>query len=106
MLLALIHAIQGGINLGVYVRLRRIGLGASVAQHLDQWEGYDAFRKQLIRINLPFYYILLKGVFGLYFIAILGYFSLVCPILALLPYVAWMMYAYFCVGKTVALQRK
>ncbi|GAB4040213.1 hypothetical protein [Spirosoma jeollabukense] len=98
-LLALIPAIQGGISLGVYVRLRRIDVGASVAQHLDQWERYYAFRKQLIRINLPVYYILLNGAFGLYFIEILGYFSLTGRILALVPYVAWMMYAYFVLGK-------
>ncbi|MFD2932440.1 hypothetical protein [Spirosoma flavum] len=98
-LLALIPAVQAAININVYVRLRRIDLAASVAQHLEQWEQYYAFRKQSIKVNLPIYYILLNGAFGLYFIEILGHFSMLGRVLALIPYFAWMLYAYFVLGR-------
>ena len=98
-LLALIPAAQGFINLSIYRRLHRIDVTMPVAQHLDQWQQYYVFRKQLLRINLPLYYLLLIGAFGLYFIEILGHFSLTGRIIALSLFTAWMLFAYFVLGK-------
>ena len=98
-LIALIPAVQGIINLTVYARLKRVQLAASTTQHLQQWQDYYAFRKRLIRLNLPIYYLLLNGAFALYFIEILGHFSLTGRIIALSLYTAWMLFAYFVLGK-------
>ena len=98
-LLALIPAIQGFINLSVYSRLRRIDVTAPVAEHLAQWQQYYDFRKKLIRVNIPLYYVLLNVAFSLYFIEILGHFSLLGRITALSLYTAWVLFAYFVLGK-------
>lgn len=97
-LLALIPTFQGIINLTIYFRLRRIDVSAPIAQHLSQWQQYYAFRKRLIRINGPVYFLLLNGAFGLYFIEILGYFPLLGRLVALSIYSAWMLFAYFVLG--------
>jgi hypothetical protein len=98
-LISLLSATQGIISLSLYVRLRRIDITLSIAQHLDQWERYYAFRKQLVRVNLPLYYLLMNGAFGLYFIEILGLMPLLWRLIALGVYLAWMLYAYFVLGK-------
>ncbi|GAB3979673.1 hypothetical protein GCM10028806_45530 [Spirosoma terrae] len=98
-LLSLVPAIQGVISLTVYNRLRRIDVTAPVTEHLSQWEQYYAFRQKMVRINLPVYYVLLNGAFGLYFIEMLGYFPLIGQLVALSLYVAWMLFAYFVLGK-------
>ncbi|GAB4015343.1 hypothetical protein [Spirosoma koreense] len=98
-LIALIPALQALINFNLYQRLRRIDVTAPITQHLEQWEQYYALRKYLIRVNIPLYYVLLNGAFGLYFIEILGYFSLTGRIVSLSIYLAWMLFAYFVLGK-------
>ncbi|AUD02417.1 hypothetical protein [Spirosoma pollinicola] len=98
-LISAISATQGLINVGLFVRLRRIDISMSTTQHLDQWQHYYAYRKQLIRINLPLYYLLLNGAFGLYFIEILGLMPLAGRLISLGMYLAWMLYAYFILGK-------
>ncbi|GAB3891126.1 hypothetical protein [Spirosoma agri] len=98
-LIALIPAVQGIINLSTYNWLRRIDITAPIAEHLSQWQRYYAFRKRMIRFNGPIYFLLLNGAFALYFIEILGYFSWLGRVVVLIPYVAWMLYAYFVLGK-------
>jgi hypothetical protein len=98
-LLAVICIGQGLINLSVYSQLRRIDVTTTVTDHLHQWEGYYVFRKRLIRINGPVYYLLLNGAFGLYFIEILGLMPLASRIVVLTLYVLWMLFAYFVLGK-------
>ena len=98
-LIALISVVQGIINLSLYARLRRIDITVPVSRHLEQWQRYYTFQKQLVRINLPLYYLLLNGAFGLYFIEILGIMPTTGRLVALSIYVAWMLYAYFVLGK-------
>ena len=98
-LIALISATQGIVGLTIYARLRRINISVSVAQNLAQWQRYYTFRKQLIRVNFPLYYVLLNGAFGLYFIEILGMMPLIQRLVCLILYCAWMLYAYFILGK-------
>ena len=105
-LLAAICVGQGIINLNVYSRLRHIDVTAAVTNHLQQWEDYYAFRKRLIRINGPVYYLLLNGAFGLYFIEILGMMPITARIIALSVYVAWMLFAYFVLGKRTLLKEE
>ncbi|KAB7731137.1 hypothetical protein F5984_10015 [Rudanella paleaurantiibacter] len=98
-LMALITGGQAVVNLYLYRRLKQIDLAAPVAEHLATWERYYAFRKQLIRINGPVYFLLLNGAFGLYFIEILGRMPLLGRTIALIVYTGWMLYAYFVLGK-------
>jgi hypothetical protein len=105
-LLAAICVGQGIINLNVYSRLRHIDVTAAVTNHLQQWEDYYAFRKRLIRINGPVYYLLLNGAFGLYFIEILGMMPITARIIALSVYAAWMLFAYFVLGKRTLLKEE
>lgn len=98
-LMACITGGQAVVNLYMYWRLRQIDLAAPVAEHLADWERYYAFRKQLVRVNGPVYFLLLNGAFGLYFIEILGQMSLSSRIISLVVYTCWMLYAYFVLGK-------
>ena len=98
-LLALFSAGQSLIGLYVYQRLRSIDVSAPVTEHLRQWEAYYAFRKRLIRINLPLYYLLLNGAFALYFIEILGLMPMTERVIALTLYGTWMLFAWFVLGK-------
>ncbi len=90
---------QAGIHLYLYQRLRSIDIAAPVTEHLQQWETYYSFRKRLIRINLPVYYVLLNGAFGLYFIEMLGLLPTMTRVLVLVLYMAWMLFAWFVLGK-------
>lgn len=90
---------QAGIHLYLFRRLRSIDVAAPVTRHLHQWETYYAFRKRLIRINLPVYYLLLNGAFGLYFIEMLGLLSAPVRLVALVLYIGWMLFAWFVLGK-------
>jgi hypothetical protein len=90
---------QAGINLYLLRRLRSINVSAPVAEHLHQWETYYAFRKRLIRINLPVYYLLLNGAFALYFIEILGLLPMITRLVVLAAYIAWMLFVWFVLGK-------
>lgn len=90
---------QAGIQLYLYQRLRSIDIAAPVTEHLQQWETYYRFRKRLIQINLPIYYLLLNGAFGLYAIEILGLLPATMQGIVLVLYVAWMLFAWFVLGK-------
>ena len=98
-LIALISAVQGFINLAIYARLRRIDVALPATQHLAQWQRYYAFRKQLVRVDIPLYYVVLNGAFGLYFIEILALLPQWQWLTALALYAIWMLYAYFILGK-------
>jgi amino acid permease len=98
-LLAVICVGQGLINLSVYGQLRRIDVTATVTNHLHQWESYYLFRKRLIRINGPVYFLLLNGALGMYFIEILGLMPLTSRIIVLALYIIWMLFSYFVLGK-------
>lgn len=90
---------QAGIGLYLYYRLRSIDVSAPVTAHLHEWERYYAFRKRLIRVNMPVYYLLLNGAFALYFIEIMGLMPVVARIVALTLYIGWMLFAWFVLGK-------
>jgi hypothetical protein len=98
-LMALISTGQATINLYMFRQLRQIDDTAPPTKHLQQWKGYYAFRKRLIRINGPLYYVLLNGAFGLYFIEILGLMPMTARIVTLSLYLSWMLFAYFYLGK-------
>lgn len=90
---------QAGIHLYLLRRLQRIDVAAPTTEHLNQWETYYAFRKRLIRINLPMYYLLLNGAFGLYFIEMLGLLAVPMRLVVLALYSGWMLFAWFVLGK-------
>lgn len=98
-LVALLSALQGFINISIYLRLRQIDVTTPAAQHLSQWQRYYAFRKRLVRVNTPIYYVLLNGAFSLYFIEILSLLSPPGRVIALSLYIAGVLYAYLTVEK-------
>lgn len=83
------------------VKLRQIDDTVSPAQHLKQWENYYAFRMQQISWNKPLYFIFLNLGMGLYMLEILKGRPMGYSIFLILIYCAWMLYAYFILGKRV-----
>lgn len=68
-------------------------------QYLQQWENYQAFLLRQLSWNTPVYYLLLNLAMGLYFIEILYGRPMVATLIFLSAYIAWMVFAYFYIGK-------
>lgn len=90
---------QSLINFAIYRRLGQLAVTSSASEHLQQWETYYSFRKKMVRINSPLYFIGLNAAMGLYFIEILGYFSSAFIALFLVLYLGWMAFAYLYLGR-------
>jgi len=71
------------------------------AQHLQQWEGYYSFRKKQIQWNKPLYFLFLNLGMGLYFLEVVYGRPIGYIIFLILIYAAWMLYAYFILGKRI-----
>lgn len=71
------------------------------AQHLQQWEDYYSFRKKQVQWNKPLYFLFLNLGMGLYFLEVFYGRPVVYIILLILIYTAWMLYAYFILGKRI-----
>jgi hypothetical protein len=93
--------IQTGINGFSVYKLSRIDDTVSPSLHLKQWENYYAFRMQRLHINKKIYFIFLNLGMGLYMLEILKGRPVGFGIFLVLMYSAWMLYAYFILGKKV-----
>jgi hypothetical protein len=103
-LVALICFAQGAILYFTYLKIKRIDDSAVPGEHLRQWENYYAFRKKLIRINMPVYFISLNAAMGLYLYEVLLGRPMLNVIIFLLLYAGWMLFAIFYLGRKT--QRK
>lgn len=98
-LLCVICLAQAGLMLSLYKKIRNINETETPAAHLQQWEAYYDLRKQQNKWNMPLYYILLNVAMGIYLIEIFTGRPLLNVSIFITVYVAWMLFAYFYLGK-------
>ncbi|GAO42553.1 hypothetical protein [Flavihumibacter petaseus] len=90
---------QSVLLLFTWLRLHGIDETALPAVHLQQWEAYYRFRRKQAAWNVPLYFIALNLGMGLYCIEIFSGRKPLNVALFLLIYGAWMIIAYFVIGK-------
>ena len=100
-MLCLICTAQAILMLTIYYKLKVIDETASPAQHLRQWEQYYAMRKKQNKWNMPLYYLLLNTAMGIYVLEIFTGRPLRWVLLFIVVYIAWMIFAYFYLGRRV-----
>jgi len=100
-LMCLVVWLQSFITFFTWNKLRQVDDTSAPAIHLQQWESYYAFRKKQLQWNLPVYFVLLTSSLGLYFVELLQGRPIFNSILILTVFVAWMLYAYFVLGKRI-----
>jgi len=98
MMLAVI-LVQAAVCLYTYKKVKTINDTLPPVAHLQQWEDYYVFRKKQARLNMPLYFIFLNIAFGMYFIEVLGGRSFFWNAVVLSVYAAWVLFAYFVLGK-------
>ncbi len=100
-LMCLLVWLQSVLTFFTWNKLRLIDDTTAPALHLQQWEGYYAFRKKQLKWNMPVYFTLLTAAMGLYFVELLQGRPLGYTILLLTGFTAWMLYSYFVLGKRI-----
>jgi hypothetical protein len=90
---------QAGLMFSLYKKISSIDETVSPTAHLQQWEAYYDLRKKQNKWNMPLYYILLNIAMGVYLIEIFTGRPLVNVSIFIAVYVAWMLFAYFYLGK-------
>jgi hypothetical protein len=98
-LICVVCLAQAGLMINLYKRIRRIDETVSPASHLQQWEAYYELRKKQNKWNMPLYYILLNIAMGVYLIEVFTGRPLVNVSIFIAVYIAWMLFAYFYLGK-------
>jgi len=98
-LVALICFGQAALMLYTWTRIKAIDDTASPASNLQQWEEYYRMRNKQITFGMPAYYLALNGAMGLYFLEIFSGRPVVNVIIFIAVYLAWMVFAYFYLGK-------
>ncbi|MDN4164438.1 hypothetical protein QWY31_02940 [Cytophagales bacterium LB-30] len=84
-----------------YLSMRKIDESAAPGEHLKQWERYYHLRQSQNRWNTPLYFIMLNAAMGIYFIEIMSGRPWMNVAIVLGIYLAWVLYAYFVLGKKV-----
>lgn len=98
-LMSVICLLQAAFMYATFKKIKRIDETAAPATHLQQWEAYYDQRKKQLKWNMPVYYILLNTAMGLYMIEIFTGRPLKNVFIFVAVYVAWMLFAYFYLGK-------
>ena len=98
-LICLICLAQAAFMYSIYRKLDSINDTDTPAVHLQQWEQYYEMRKQQNKWNMPLYYILLNVAMGIYLLEIFTGRPALYVGIFLAVYAAWMIYAYFYLGK-------
>jgi hypothetical protein len=90
---------QAGLMFSLYKKISNIDETVSPTAHLQQWEAYYDLRKKQNKWNMPLYYILLNIAMGIYLIEVFTGRPLVNVSIFIAVYIAWMLFAYFYLGK-------
>ena len=98
-LICLICVAQAALMFSIYRKLQSINETEAPAVHLQQWEQYFEMRKQQSMWNMPLYYILLNVAMGIYLLELFTGRPIVNVTIFLIVYAAWMLFAYFYLGK-------
>ncbi len=98
-LICIICLAQAAFMYHLYKKISSINETAAPAAHLQQWEAYYDLRKKQNKWNMPLYYLLLNFAMGVYLIEIFTGRPVLYVSLFLAVYIAWMLFAYFYLGK-------
>ncbi len=98
-LISLVCICQAAFMFNIYNKLKAIDETETPAVHLQQWEQYYEMRKQQNKWNMPLYYILLNVAMGIYVLEIFTGRPVVIVTIFIAVYAAWMLFAYFYLGK-------
>jgi hypothetical protein len=96
---AIVPLLQGIFLLLLYKKLHALHITDTPSAHLKQWEEYYEFNKRVTKINGPLYFVLLNIGMGMYSLELLSRMSLSMKCWVIGVYVAWMLFAYFYLGK-------
>jgi len=98
-LICIVCLAQAGLMYSLYKKISSINETVAPAAHLQQWEAYYDLRKKQNKWNMPLYYILLNIAMGVYLVEIFTGRPLLTVSIFIGVYVAWMLFAYFYLGK-------
>jgi hypothetical protein len=98
-LICIICLVQAGFMYATYKKIKGIDDTVEPAAHLQQWEAYYNLRKKQNRWNMPVYYVLLNIAMAIYMVEIFTGRPLVNVLIFIGVYAAWMLFAYFYLGK-------
>jgi len=98
-LICLICLAEAGIMLFTFKKIKDIDETASPIIHLEQWNDYYLFRKKQAKWNMPLYYIALNLAIIIYASGIFIGRPWKGIIIFTVVYIAWMLFAYFYLGK-------
>ncbi len=99
LLAAMVCYAQAGIMYYGYRKVHRIDESSAPAEHLSQWENYYAYRKLMLRFNMPIYFIVLNLAMGVYFYEIFSGRPILNVLLFVGIYAGWMLFAIFYLGR-------
>lgn len=91
--------IQAGIMLFTAREISKIDETQTPSLHLKQWQNFREFQKRQRVWNMPVYYVLLSTALGIYMYELLKTVDLWKMILAFGVTYAWILFAYFYLGK-------
>ena len=98
-LIAVICIIQAAFMYITYKKIKSIDDTMEPAAHLHQWEAYYYLRKKQNKWNMPVYYVALNIAMAIYMVEIFTGRPLVNVMIFIGVYIAWMLFAYFYLGK-------
>lgn len=98
-LLSLICFLQAGIMLFLAKKINDIDETQKPIFHLQQWQNFRSSQMKLRKWNMPVYFILLSSTLGIYMYELLKTVDLWKMILAFAVTYAWLLFAYFYLGK-------
>lgn len=98
-LICIICVVQAGFMYATYKKIKGIDDMVEPGTHLQQWEAYYDLRKKQNRWNMPVYYVLLNVAMAIYMVEIFTGRPVVNVLLFIGVYVAWMLFAYFYLGR-------
>ena len=98
-LMCLVCLAQAGLMYSLYKKIIGINETIAPAAHLQQWETYYDLRKKQNKWNMPLYYVLLNVAMGIYLAEVFTGRPLRTVLLFTGVYLAWMLFAYFYLGK-------
>jgi hypothetical protein len=98
-LICLVCVCQAAFMFAIYKKLKKIDDTVTPGLHLQQWENYYMMRKNQNKWNMPLYYLLLNIAMGIYVLEIFTGRPVISVIIFISVYAAWMLFAYFYLGK-------
>lgn len=91
--------IQTAIMLFTAREIGKIDETQTPTSHLKQWQNFRVFQKKQQQWNMPVYYVLLSAALGIYMYELLKTVDLWKMMLAFAVTYAWILFAYFYLGK-------